>query len=177
MQAIYLMALEPVAETTADPHSYGFRKKRKTMDAIRQIHTVLNRQHSPEWILEGDIKGCFDHISHEWLRNNIPMDKVMSNKWLKSGFIFNGELFPTEEGTPQGGIISPTLTNMTLDGLQKLLAEKYKRRFINYKTFHYKVIWHVMPMTSLLLLEVRSFWRKLNHWLPVPTHQNHLSNK
>lgn len=139
MQALYLMALEPVAETTADPHSYGFRKERKTMDAIRQLHTVLNRQHSPEWILEGDIKGCFDHISHEWLQNNIPMDKVMLRKWLKCGFVFNGELFPTEEGTPQGGIISPSLANMTLDGLQKLLAEKYKRKFINYKTFHYKV--------------------------------------
>lgn len=139
MQALYLMALEPVAETTADHHSYGFRKKRRTMDAVRQLHTVLNRQHSPEWILEGDIKGCFDHISHDWLLNNIPMDKVMLAKWLKCGFVFNKELFPTEEGTPQGGIISPTLANMTLDGLQTLLAEKYKRRFINYKTFHYKV--------------------------------------
>ena len=59
MQALYLMALEPIAETTGDRFSYGFRKKRRTMDAIRQIDTVLNRQHSPEWILEGDIKGCF----------------------------------------------------------------------------------------------------------------------
>jgi RNA-directed DNA polymerase len=139
VQAIYLMALGPVAETAADPHSYGFRKERKTMDAVRQIHTVLNRQHSPEWILEGDIKGCFDHISHEWLLKNIPMDKLMLHKWLKCGFVFNSELFPTEEGTPQGGIISPTLANMALDGLQKLLAEEYKRRFINCKTFHYKV--------------------------------------
>ena len=63
MQALYLMALEPIAETTGDRFSYGFRKKRRTMDAIRQIDTVLNRQHSPEWILEGDIKGCFDHTS------------------------------------------------------------------------------------------------------------------
>ena len=139
MQALYLMALEPIAETTGDRFSYGFRKKRRTMDAIRQIDSVLNRQHSPEWILEGDIKGCFDHISHDWLIENIPMDKTILRKWLKCGAVFNGKLFPTEEGTPQGGIISPTLANMALDGLQPLLAERFKRRFINYKTFHYKV--------------------------------------
>ena len=139
MQALYLMALEPIAETTGDRFSYGFRKKRRTMDAIRQIDTVLNRQHSPEWILEGDIKGCFDHISHDWLLSHIPMDKGILAKWLKCGFVFKGGLYPTEEGTPQGGIISPTLANMTLDGLQTLLAERFKRRFINYKTFRYKV--------------------------------------
>lgn len=120
MQALYLMALEPVAETTADTRSYGFRKERCTMDAVGQCHNVLRKGYSPEWILEGDIKGCFDHISHEWLLNNIPMDKVMLRKWLGCGFVFNKQLFPTEEGTPQGGIISPTLANMALDGLQKI---------------------------------------------------------
>ncbi|WP_233276798.1 reverse transcriptase domain-containing protein [Mucilaginibacter paludis] len=60
---------------------------------------------SPKWVMEGDIKGCFDHISHEWLLENIPMDKTMLKKWLQCGFIFKNELFPTEEGTPQGGII------------------------------------------------------------------------
>ena len=139
MQALYLMALEPIAETTGDRFSYGFRKKRRTMDAIRQIDTVLNRQHSPEWILEGDIKGCFDHISHDWLLNHIPMDKTILRKWLKCGAVFNGKLFPTEEGTPQGGIISPTLANIALDGLQPLLAERFKRLWRNNKTFHYKV--------------------------------------
>ena len=128
MQALYLMALEPVAETTGDTHSYGFRKERCTMDAVRQCHNVLCKEYSPKWILEGDIKGCFDHISHEWLLNHIPMDKVMLRKWLKCGYVFNKNLFPTEEGTPQGGIISPTLANMTLDGLQGILAERYKRK-------------------------------------------------
>ena len=108
MQALYLMALEPVSETTADSNSYGFRKERSTADAIAQSFNVLSKNFSAQWILEADIKGCFDHISHEWLLNNIPMDKVMLTKWLKSGFVFKKELFPTEEGTPQGGIISPT---------------------------------------------------------------------
>jgi RNA-directed DNA polymerase len=142
MQALYLMALEPVSETTADTRSYGFRKERCTMDAVQQCHNVLRKGYSPEWILEGDIKGCFDHISHEWLLNNIPMDKVMLRKWLECGFVFNKQLFPTEEGTPQGGIISPTLANMTLDGLQKILADKYKRRTIKGK--------HYSPMVNLI---------------------------
>ncbi|NDV60779.1 group II intron reverse transcriptase/maturase [Bacteroides sp. 519] len=142
MQALYLMALEPVAETTADTRSYGFRKERCTMDAVQQCHNVLRKGYSPEWILEGDIKGCFDHISHEWLLNNIPMDKVMLRKWLECGFVFNKQLFPTEEGTPQGGIISPTLANMALDGLQKVLADKYKRKNVKGKLYS--------PMVNLI---------------------------
>lgn len=126
MQALYLMALDPIAETTGDSHSYGFRKHRCTHDAIEQCHIVLSRSVAPEWVLEGDIKGCFDHISHDWLINNIPMDKEMLRKWLKCGYVFNDELFPTEEGTPQGGIISPTLANMTLDGLQSLVQKAVK---------------------------------------------------
>lgn len=126
MQALYLLALEPVAETTADNNSYGFRKERSTIDAMEACYCDLAKGVSPQWVLEGDIKGCFDHISHDWLLNNIPMDKVMLKKWLKSGFVFNKELFPTEEGTPQGGIISPTLANMALDGLERMLKKQFK---------------------------------------------------
>lgn len=122
MQALYLLALEPQAETTADVVSYGFRKKRCTQDAIEQCFTDLAKEKSPQWVLEGDIKGCFDHISHQWLIQNIPMDKRMLGKWLKCGFVFKQQLFPTNEGTPQDGIISPVLANMTLDGMQTLLS-------------------------------------------------------
>lgn len=127
MQALYLLALEPIAEVTADPHSYGFRKERCCQDAVQQCHTILCRGNSPKWVLEGDIKGCFDHISHEWLLNHIPMDTKILKKWLKCGVIFKGELFRTDEGTMQGGIISPTLANMALDGMSDLLATKNKR--------------------------------------------------
>ncbi|WP_368147135.1 group II intron reverse transcriptase/maturase [Bacteroides cellulosilyticus] len=122
MQALYLLALEPLAETTADVVSYGFRKKRCTQDTIEQCFTDLAKEKSPQWVLEGDIKGCFDHISHQWLIQNIPMDKRMLGKWLKCGFVFKQQLFPTNEGTPQGGIISPVLAKMTLDGMQTLLS-------------------------------------------------------
>lgn len=104
MQTLYKFALEPLAETLADPNSYGFRIGRSTHDAIGQCFNDLCRAGSPQWILEGDIKGCFDHISHNWLMENIPMDKEMLKKWLKCGFVETRKLFPTEEGTPQGGL-------------------------------------------------------------------------
>ena len=73
MQALYLLALEPIAETTADGVSYGFRKKRCTQDAIEQCFTNLAKGKSPQWVLEGDIHGCFDHIGHKWLLEHIPV--------------------------------------------------------------------------------------------------------
>ncbi len=133
MQTLYKFALEPIAETYADPNSYGFRIGRSTHDAIEQCFTDLNKGKSPEWILEGDIKGCFDHISHEWLLENIPMDTQILEKWLKCGFVETQRLFPTEEGTPQGGTISPTLMNMTLDGLEQVLQERFPTRKRKYK--------------------------------------------
>jgi len=127
MQALSLLALDPVAETLGDLNSYGFRKERSTADAIEQCFAALSRKNSAQWILEGDIKACFDRISHEWLLQHIPMDKTILRKWLKAGFIDKNVLHTTEEGTPQGGICSPVLANMTLDGLEKKLREKFPK--------------------------------------------------
>jgi RNA-directed DNA polymerase len=127
MQALYLLALEPIAETAADPNSYGFRPKRSTADALQQCFNTLCRGCSSQWVLEGDIKGCFDHISHEWMLQHVPTDKVVLQKWLTAGYIENRTLFPTQAGTPQGGIISPTLANLTLDGLEKLLSKHFPK--------------------------------------------------
>lgn len=118
MQALYLQALDPVSETTADENSYGFRPHRSCADAIERCHDRLSRKTGPQWILEGDIKGCFDNISHEWILQNIPISKKPLEQWLKAGFIEKRKLFPTNSGTPQGSIISPTLANMVLDGLE-----------------------------------------------------------
>ena len=128
MQALFLLALEPVAETAADPNSYGFRPKRSTADALQQCFNALCRGCSPQWILEGDIQGCFDHISHEWMLRHVPTDKTVLRQWLKAGYLEHRTLFPTEAGTPQGGIISPTLANMTLDGLETLLTETFPKQ-------------------------------------------------
>jgi RNA-directed DNA polymerase len=129
MQALYLLALEPVTETTADHHSYGFRPERCTADALVFLHTTFsNRWGAPQWVLEGDIKSCFDRISHDWLLAHAPMDKVILRKWLKAGFMEKHALYRTEEGTPQGGIASPALANVALDGLETLLRERFPRR-------------------------------------------------
>ncbi len=139
MQALYLMALDPVTEATADANSYGFRKYRSTADAIDALHRWLSRDCSAQWILEGDIKGCFDHISHEWPLDNVRIDKLILEKWLKSGVVFNKLLQPTVEGTPQGGIISPTLANATLDGMERMLKAKYKGSYIDGRLYYPKV--------------------------------------
>jgi len=129
MQALFLLALDPVAETLADPNSYGFRKERSPADAIEQCFIILGNQHSAEWILEGDIRACFDNISHEWLLENIPMERAILKKWLKAGYMEEHLLFPTEAGTPQGGIASPVLANMTLDGLEQFLQERLPKQW------------------------------------------------
>lgn len=127
MQALYLLAVDPIAETLADPNSYGFRLQRSTADAIEQCFTVLSKKRSPEWILEGDIRSCFDEISHDWLVANIPMNKTILQKWLKAGYIDKHLFYPTEAGTPQGGICSPVLANLTLDGLEKELRQRFPK--------------------------------------------------
>jgi RNA-directed DNA polymerase len=118
MQALYKMALDPVAETTADPNSYGFRSHRRCADAIEQCFIILSRRQSPTWILEGDIKACFDDISHKWILDNIMLDNQILGKWLRAGYMKEKTVYPTLKGTPQGGIISPAIANMVLDGLE-----------------------------------------------------------
>lgn len=127
MQALWLLALNPVAETTADKNSYGFRLRRSAADAMEQCFCVLAKRDSARWVLEGDIRGCFDNISHDWLSKHIPMDKGVLRKWLHAGFIDQGVLFPTEAGTPQGGIASPVLANMALDGLEDVVRSALGR--------------------------------------------------
>jgi RNA-directed DNA polymerase len=132
MQALHWLALDPVAETRGDANSYGFRSGRSTADAIVQCHNALSRKHSPTWVLEGDIKGCFDNISHDWLMRNVPMDRKVLSKWLKAGFVEDRKLFPTSAGTPQGGPISPTLANLVLDGMERMLDSLPRRAKVNF---------------------------------------------
>src|SRR5665648_345567 len=136
MQSLYALALEPIAEVTGDQRSFGFRKFRSAHDACEQVFICTCRQNSPKWILEGDIKGCFDNISHQWLLDNIPMDKSILKQFLKAGYIFKGTLFSTNAGTPQGGIISPILANIALDGIEKMIADKYHKSKSGKKNEH-----------------------------------------
>ena len=128
MQALYALALTPIAETLADANSYGFREKRSVADAIAQCFICLAKQASPQWILEADIKACFDQIDHDWLLRHIPMDKRILQMWLKSGYLERGTFRQTEKGTPQGGIISPVIANMTLDRLEMEVKASVAKR-------------------------------------------------
>ncbi len=142
MQALYSLALDPWIESTSDIHSYGFRKNRSVMDAVQQLSRCLYSKSlnkiGNKWVLEADIKGCYDNISHDWLMNNYPLDKTPLKQWLKSGYIVQGTFYETEYGTPQGGIISPLLANMTLNGLEREIisldtkSKKYGLNFIRY---------------------------------------------
>ena len=123
MQALHLLALEPVAECASDPNSFGFRKERSTHDARSQLFVSLSKKTSAVWVLDADIKGFFDNINHEWLLSHVHMDKAMLQKWLKAGVIDAGQLQRTDDGTPQGGIISPTIANITLNGLETGLRQ------------------------------------------------------
>ena len=139
MQALHLLALEPVSESTSDPNSYGFRINRSTHDAMSQLFVSLSQTASAQWVLEADIKGCFDHINHDWLLRNVRMDRTVLRKWLKAGVIHKGLLQHTEEGTPQGGIISPTLANVTLNGLESGLHAHLRERMGKTKAAGLKV--------------------------------------
>ena len=137
MQALQLLALEPVAETTADRISFGFRKYRSPEDAREYAFSVLSRKDSPQWILEGDIKSCFDKISHRWMMDNIPGNKRIMKEFMRCGYVEKGKLYPTIEGSPQGGVISPTYANMVLDGLEPMILDVYWRSKVK-RTFSVK---------------------------------------
>ena len=112
MQALYLLGLDPIAESRADGHSYGFRLERRCADALNQVHRLVSHRHGPQWILEGDIKACFDRISHSWLLTHVPMDTRVLRQWLEAGFLEKHAWFATTEETHQGGIISQFAANL-----------------------------------------------------------------
>ncbi len=134
LQALHKLSLEPVSETTADLNSYAYRQNRSVKDAIQQVFAITGYKNSAQWILEGDIKGCFDNISHKWTLDKIPLNKHITREWLKSGFVYENHWFKCDSGTPQGGIISPVIANMVLDGLEaKIKALKLpKCNFVRY---------------------------------------------
>ena len=128
MQALHAFGLIPVAETLADPNSYGFREKRSTADALGQCFISLAKRDSARVVMDADIKACFDRIDQQWMIDNVPMDKKILRSFLQSGYVDAGVFHDTKAGTPQGGIISPVLANMALDGLEQAAKSVVPRR-------------------------------------------------
>ena len=131
IQEIIRISIEPICEYHFLPCSHGFRPKRSCQDAIMDLHNKLSKKTSRRWIVEGDIKGCFDHIKHthiistlwEW---DIPNSAItIIEKMLKAGIMEEIALSPSDEGTPQGGIISPLLSNVALTHLDEVIRDRY----------------------------------------------------
>ena len=120
-QALWKISLLPSVEATSDPHSYGFRPYRSCWNANKQVRTLLDRNQSPKWILDADIEKCFDKINHNWLLENTPMETKVLKSWLKAGYLENSQFYNTN-----GGVISPTLMNHTLNGLEEYLEKAFK---------------------------------------------------
>lgn len=131
MQALHAMALDPISETKADPRSYGFRKYRSTFDAIDHAKRCLTRKTSARFILEADIKGFFDNVSHEWVMKHIPMNKKILKEFLKAGLLDKAIYHETTSGVPQGGIISPIIANMVLDGIEQTIQQPIDGMFMH----------------------------------------------
>lgn len=131
VQTLYALALQPVAEVWGDRHSFGFRRDRSTKDACVSLGSVLEKRSAPAWVLEGDIRHCFDTISHAWLCRHIPMNKKILREILESGYIEHGRHHPTGVGVAQGGPLSPILANMTLDGMEPLLNATFRRKKVH----------------------------------------------
>ena len=119
LQALVVNALEPEWEALFEPKSYGFRPGRGCHDAIDVIHKTAKGKHSKrQWVLDADLAAAFDRIDHSYLLGALggfPARGLIEG-WLEAGVIENGRFAPTEEGTPQGGVISPVLLNVALAG-------------------------------------------------------------
>ena len=128
-QALVKMAVEPEWEAKFEPNSYGFRPGRSCHDAIGAIHKALSQK--TKYVLDADISKCFDKIDHQKLiekLNTFPTLNRQIKAWLKAGVVDKGDLFPTKEGTPQGGVCSPLLANIALHGLEELIKKSFPSR-------------------------------------------------
>ncbi len=132
VQEIYRIALEPIAEYYFHDHSYGFRPKRSCHDAMNHIYNKLAQGKRFRYIIEGDIKGCFDNINHQHILNTL--DEWHTPNWaieyiakiLESKIYHNGEVYDAETGTPQGGVISPLLANVALTSLDNYCDKMHR---------------------------------------------------
>ena len=123
--------LEPEWEAVFEPNSYGFRAGRSCHDAIEQVFNRFRDNHSGrnKWVLDADIKGCFDNLAHKSILNSIkstPREDLIRD-WMKAGYVYEGISHPTDTGTPQGGICSPLLSNIGLHGLETIVKSYNKK--------------------------------------------------
>ena len=133
MQTLYAYALDPVAESWGDRKSFAYRKARSAFDVNEYIKTAFSGFDAPQWAFIGDIRKCFENISHEWILQRIPMAEGVLWEFLNAGYIFAGELYPTDVGIGIGCMLSPIIANMVLNGLQEHIYNRlYPKGNIDY---------------------------------------------
>ncbi|WP_017294277.1 group II intron reverse transcriptase/maturase [Geminocystis herdmanii] len=168
-QALVKLALEPEWEAKFEPNSYGFRPAKSCQDAIGAIYTSINQQ--PKYVLDADIAKCFDRIDHDKLLAKLetyPQLRREIKSWLKSGYMNGKNLFPTKEGTPQGGVISPLLANIALHGMElelKKFASTWKgkkRNMSNLSIIRYADDFVILHKDIEKIMECKEFIEK---WL------------
>lgn len=126
VQTLFLFALDPIAEEQADTRSYGFRMYHGVHDCVTYLNLVCSSYTATRrYVLDADIEQFFPSVSHQWLLDNIPINKRILNEFLKAGFYEDLAFSPTNEGFPQGSPISPALANMSLNGLQEWLGAEF----------------------------------------------------
>jgi RNA-directed DNA polymerase len=130
LQAMVKNALEPAWEAKFEGTSYGFRPGRSCHDAIEKIFVLARPNKTKKWVLDADIKGAFDNISHDHLLKAIGSvpGRELIKQWLKAGYVEHGTFHATEQGTPQGGVVSPLLANIALHGMEEAIGVKYDYR-------------------------------------------------
>ncbi len=130
LQARVVNALEPEWEARFEPRSYGFRPGRGCHDAIEAIYWTLNGSRVQRlWVLDADLSAAFDRIDHDHLLSSLgsfPARGLVA-RWLKSGVVERDWFTPTEEGTPQGGVVSPLLMNVALHGMEQAAGVRYRK--------------------------------------------------
>ncbi|MDY7012313.1 MAG: group II intron reverse transcriptase/maturase [Cyanobacteriota bacterium] len=128
LQALVKLALEPEWEARFEPNSYGFRPGRSCLDAIEALFDAI--KYKPKYVLDADIAQCFDRINHKALLDKLqtfPTLRRQVRAWLKAGVMDGKQLFPTSEGTPQGGVLSPLLANIVLHGMEERIKQAFPR--------------------------------------------------
>lgn len=125
LQRLYLYSIDPIVEDSSDPNSFGFRKYRNAHHAIVKTRHLLEKDWSPRYILDADIEKCFDKIHHEFIKKHTPIiHPEILESWLNSGILIGDVFYDSNEGVPQGGVISPLLCNIALNGLEEVVKGK-----------------------------------------------------
>lgn len=169
VQTLISLVLDPIAEELSDQYSYGFRKHKSTHDAVSRVRYLTDKSYSPKWILDVDIKNCFDTLSHDFINKELEpilfsIGKRFIKNWLKTGIVDKGSITYPKSGVPQGGVISPILCNLCLNGVDSIIRPNNPK--VNTKEYkNLRGCWSVRYADDIILF-ARTESKIINDYLP-----------